>query len=205
MKKVLKVVAVIVAALVLLLGYGVYLSLTKELPPEIVIDGKEFSTGDTIQDLLDAGFVIGNADREVYDVEQLEEIKGKTYSAEFFYVGKEGKKGEFEDTGIIVSLYNDSAVGCSFSQGKIYSFRYYLNSEDKSGKVTINGIDFSGMDKKEAVAAFEEKEMSFDEEKKEKFFNGESASLYVDSKDYFYILKEENGELYTIEVEKNIY
>ena len=72
-------------------------------------------------------------------------------------------------------------------------------------KVTINGIDFSGMDKKEAVAAFEEKEMSFDEEKKEKFFNGESASLYVDSKDYFYILKEENGELYTIEVEKNIY
>ena len=39
MKKVLKVVAVIVAALVLLLGYGVYLSLTKELNGDLVLVG----------------------------------------------------------------------------------------------------------------------------------------------------------------------
>ena len=39
MKKVLKVVAGIVAALVLLLGYGVYLSLTKELNGDLVLVG----------------------------------------------------------------------------------------------------------------------------------------------------------------------
>lgn len=205
MKKFLKGAGVVVIVLAALLVYGIYLSNTKDLPPEIVIDGKEFSTGDTVQDLLDAGFLIGNIEKDAYDVEKLEDIKGKTYSAEFYCIGKEGKKGAFEYTGVIVSLYNDSAVGCPFSQGKIYDFRYSTDPEDKTCDVTINGIDFSGMNKEEAVAAFEETGMPFEEDEKEDFFSGERGSLYADTKNYFYILDDYDGELDTIEVKKNLH
>lgn len=67
MKKVLKVVAVIVAALVLLLGYGVYLSLTKELNGDLVLVGFK-------------------------EVEWDEKLNGQSYSYSFVW-----KKGSFVD------------------------------------------------------------------------------------------------------------
>lgn len=123
MKKFLKVIVIGVVIIVVAFVYHLYLGMKGDLPPDIVIDGKEFSTDDTVQDLLDAGFLIGNVKKEAYDIEKMEDIKGKTYSSDFYYIGKKGTNGKFEYTGIIISVYNNSMVGCSFAEGKIYDFR----------------------------------------------------------------------------------
>lgn len=76
--------------------------------------------------------------------------------------------------------------------------------EDRACDVTINGINFSGMNKEEAVSAFEENKISFDVDKKKKFLDGLSSSLYADTYNYFYILDENEEQLYEIEVKKRL-
>lgn len=206
-KERLQKIVIGVIVVVAVIGYGVYMRMTGATAPKVVIDGKEFSTDDKVQDLLDAGFLISkDYGKTACDTEKLADIEGKTYTSEWYYVGIKGEQDNYEYTGIKFSVYNTSVNSTSFNNSAIYEYIYEVDLEEKPCTVTVNGIDFSGMSKEEAVAAFEENKLSFDEDDKEEFLQSEDGvSLYGKPKNYFYILVQEEGKLSEVDVKKNIH
>ena len=70
----------------------------------------------------------------------------------------------------------------------------------------VNGIDFCGMDKEAAVAAFEELGVKFDKDDKEEFLSGEIGILIGKSGDFFFTLEDdyEKKVIEKVEVELKV-
>lgn len=72
--------------------------------------------------------------------------------------------------------------------------------------VLINGIDFAGLSKGEAIVALEELGVKFEAEDKEEFMNGESHIIFGKSGDYSYIIETDIHEdvVTNIEAKRNV-
>jgi len=193
----------IFVGIVIIIGVIYMLKLVK---PEVTINGEKLKVGMKVQDLVDAGFSVGltmNGGGGL-NLDVQPKVPGESYSSKSYYIFAEDEYGRAEYTGVSFSVYNRNTNACDFEDSKIYRFDYMLGSKFEERDVLINGIDFTGMDKEDAIHAFEEKGVKFDKDEKEEFLSGKIGILIGKSGDYYFKLQEDyyiNSQIGSVEVE----
>ena len=189
-------------------GMFIYNRSIGNVAPKVVIDGVELTTSMTVQDLVDAGFEIRLSSNSYtsLSVEGHEKIPGESYTSTIYYLFKETNNGVYRCTNVNFSVYNPSVNAADFAQSRVYRYVYYTDMSEDKFEVTINGVDFEGMTSEEAVAAFEETGLAFEEEDKQEFLSGEFSRLTGKPRDFYYRLSQdyEGMMLESVEVEKHI-
>lgn len=209
-KKREKLFGVFLCVVIVAVGAGmfIYNRLIGDMAPKVVINGVELSTDATVQEIVDAGFQIGlsSVGEAGLDIDKQMQIPGESYTSERYYIYVQNDYGLWECTDVSFSVYNASVNSVDFAKSKIYSYKYYTAGTAGTCKVTINGVDFKGMNQEEAVSAFEEAGISFGADDKEDFLTGELPSLYGKPKTYSYILTQdyEKINLEWVEVRKKV-
>ena len=156
--------------------------------PEVTINGKTLKPGMTVQELVGQGFTLStsSAGEGSVNIATEKQIPGEKYSTTPYYMFVNG-----EDTNVNFRVYNKDVNSCAFKDSKIYSFTYHAGVKFNKAKVLVNGIDFCGMDKEAAVAAFEELGVKFDKDDKEEFLSGEIGILIGKSGDFSFTLEDD--------------
>ncbi len=170
--------------------------------PEVTIDGKTLKVGMKVQDLVDAGFSVGTSFTGFggADLDAQSKVPGESYSTKRYYVFLDG-----EYTNVDFMVYNSKVDSCDFKESRIYSFSFGIYKFSEVD-VLVNGIDLDGMKKEDAVLAFEEKGIKFDEKDKEEFFSGESSIIFGKSGDYSFMLESdyEKKGIESVEVKRKL-
>ncbi len=175
------VVAVVVIA-------AIYLK--NQVKPEVSINGQTLRVGMTVQDLVDAGFSVGISmtGSGGLNLDVQPQVPGEKYSSTSYYIFKDG-----EYTNVAFSVYNRSVNSCDFKDSKIYSFYFYSGFNFADTEVLVNGISVGGMDKEEALQAFEKLGVKFDKEDKEEFLSGEFGFIIGKSGEYSFELETDDA------------
>ncbi len=82
---------------------------------------------------------------------------------------------------------------CDFEDSRIYSFSYNSRFKLSDTEVLVNGINVGGMEKEEALLAFEKLGVKFDDDNKEEFLNGEYGFIIGKSGDYSFELETDDA------------
>lgn len=177
---VLVVVVVVIAAI----------HLKSQVKPEVSIDGHNLRVGMTVQDLVEAGFSVGISitGSGGLNLDVQPQVPGETYSSKSYYIFKNG-----EYTDVDFSVYNASVNSCDFKDSKIYSFSFNSRFKFNDTEVLVNGIDVGGMDKEEALSAFEKLGVKFDKDDKEEFLSGERGFIIGKSGEYSFELETDDA------------
>ena len=154
--------------------------------PQVTINGKELHTGMTVGELVEEGLSISysSSGKKALNIATEAKVPGEKYTTTPYYIMSKG-----EVTNVSFRVYNSDVNACSFRESKIYSFNYHAGNKFGEAEVLINGIDFGGMSKEEAVEAFEELGVKFDKDDKEEFLNGEKGILIGKSGDFYFTLE----------------
>lgn len=170
-------------------AFAVYNMLT-QVRPELTINGQLVRVGMTVQDLTDAGFSVGlsMSGRGGLDLDVQPKVPGESYSSTSYYIFKDG-----EYTNVSFSVCNKKVDSCNFKDSRVYAFSYYSRFNFSDTKVLVNGVDVGGMDKKEALAAFEKLGIKFDGDDKDEFLNTDYGFIIGKSGDYSYELETDDA------------
>ena len=185
------------------LGVGYFFYMKGMVKPVVSINGTEVTVDMTVQELVSKGFSVGDSisGKGDMNLSAQPQIPGESYTSTFYYVYKNG-----EYTNVVFHVYNAGVNSVNLPDSKIYEFRY--NPSDKSAKtsVLINGIDFSGLDKAESVAALEELGIKFKASDKDEFISGDKNIIFGDSGNYSYMLETdtEGNTVRNIEVKRKV-
>lgn len=135
----------------------------------------------TVQELTDAGFSVGISmtGSGGLDLDAQPQVPGEKYSSTSYYIFKDGKY-----TNVDFSVYNKSVNSCDFKDSRIYAFSFSSRFKFSDTEVLVNGIDVGGMEKEEALLAFEKLGVKFDADDKEEFLSGEFGFIIGKSGDY---------------------
>lgn len=161
-----------------------------QVKPEVTIDGQTLMVGMTVQELTDAGFTVGisMSGSGGLDLDVQPQVPGEKYSSTPYYIFKDG-----EFTGVDFSVYNKNVNSCDFKDSRIYYFSLNSHFIPSDAEVLINGIDVSGMEKEEALLAFEELGVKFDDDDKEEILNGDYGFIIGNSGDYSFELETDDA------------
>ncbi len=176
--------------------------------PSVKINGTELKVNMTVQELVDAGFAIddsiaGNGDM---DLDAQPDIPGESYTSAFYYVYAKDQNGYYAYTNIVFHVFNKDVNSVEFKNSQIYAYRYDPHYDTGKFSVLINGIEFAGKSKEEALLAFEELGVKFDSADKEEFLSGASHIIFGKSGDFSYIIETDYNEdiVTNIEVKRNV-
>ena len=202
----------LVEVVMLLLFVGViagYIFYTKGMvKPVVSVNGTELTVGMTVQELVDAGFTVGDSIVGSGDLnlDAQPQIPGESYTSVFYYVYTKDQNGFEEYANVVFHVYNESVNSVDFKDSRIYAFRYDPSYDFGKTSVLVNGIDFAGLDKAEAVAALEEIGIKFDAGKKDEFLNGGSHIVFGKSGDYSYMIETDTqgDTVVNIEAKRNV-
>lgn len=162
----------------------------------------------TVQELIDAGFVVDDSmsGRGDMNIDNQPKIPGESYTSKFYYLFVPDEYGYYKYANIVFHVYNKSVNAVEFKDSKVYAYRYDPSYALSGASVLINDIDFTDMNKEEAISAFEELVIKFDSDEKEEFMNNERHIIFGESGDYSYIIETDyDGETITnIEVNLDI-
>ncbi|MBQ8194304.1 MAG: hypothetical protein IJZ47_02960 [Oscillospiraceae bacterium] len=167
------------------------INLLNQVKPEVSIDGQTLSVGMTVQELTDAGFSVGISMKGSggLDLDAQPQVPGEKYSSTSYYIFKDG-----EYTNVDFSVYNKSVNSCDFKDSRIYAFSFSSRLNFSDTEVSINGIDVGGMEKEEALLAFEKLGVKFDNDDKEEFLSGEYGFIIGKSGDYSFELETDDDK-----------
>ncbi len=190
-------IAVVVVAVIA----AVYL--LNQVKPEVSIDGQTLRVGMTVQELTDAGFSVGISitGSGGLDLDSQPQVPGEKYSSTSYYIFKDG-----EYTNVDFSVYNKSVNSCDFKDSRIYAFSFSSRFNFSDTEVSVNGIDVGGMEKEEALLAFEKLGVKFDSDDKEEFLSGEYGFIIGKSGDYSFELEtdDDNEVIESIRVKQRV-
>lgn len=190
-------IAVVVVAVIA----AVYL--LNQVKPEVTIDGQTLRVGMTVQELTDAGFSVGISitGSGGLDLDSQPQVPGEKYSSTSYYIFKDG-----EYTNVDFSVYNKSVNSCDFKDSRIYAFSFSSRFNFSDTEVSVNGIDVGGMEKEEALLAFEKLGVKFDSDDKEEFLSGEYGFIIGKSGDYSFELEtdDDNEVIESIRVKQRV-
>ncbi len=177
--------------------------LLNQVKPEVTIDGQTLGVGMTVQELTDAGFTVGISvkGRGDLDLDSQPQVPGETYSSTSYYIFKDG-----EYTNVDFSVYNKSVNSCDFQDSRIYAFSFSSRYSFSDTEVSVNGIDVGGMEKEEALLAFEKLGVKFDNDDKEEFLSGDYGFIIGKSGDYSFELEADDDDevIESIRVKKRL-
>lgn len=189
-KKQNKLFEVIFAIIVIVVLAIAVINMLNRVKPEVSIDDQTLSVGMTVQELIDAGFSVGISmtGSGDLDLDAQPQVPGEKYSSTAYCIFKDG-----EYTNVDFSVYNKSVNSCDFKDSRIYAFSYRSRLKFSDAEVLINGIDVGGMEKEEALIAFEELGVTFDDDDKEEFLSGEYGFIIGKSSEYSFELETDDN------------
>lgn len=187
---------------------GAFIYWKSLVKPCITVNGEEIKIHMTVQELVDAGYaiddsIVGSGD---LDISKVSDIPGESYSSKSYYLYVENEFGWYDYANISFRVYNKDVNSAEFKDCKVYSYQYDPSYRFNETSILINDIDFVGMDKEDAVLAFEELGVKFDADDKEEFLSGEATSIIGKSGSYhFYIVTDVDRVTITkIEIRYNV-
>ena len=190
------------------LAVGYFFYVKGMVKPIVSINGTELTVNMTVQELLDAGFTVGDSivGSGDLDLDAQPQIPGESYTSAFYYVYTKDQNGYDEYANIVFHVFNKDVNSVDFKDSQIYAYRYDPSFELSKATVLINGIDFAGLSKGEAIVALEELGVKFEAEDKEEFMNGENHIIFGKSGDYSYIIETDIHEdvVTNIEAKRNV-
>lgn len=181
------VFSVVVVAVVVIAA----INMINQVKPEISIGGQTLRTGMTVQELTDAGFTVGISmtGSGGLNLDVQPQVPGEKYSSTPYYIFKDG-----EYTNVDFSVYNKDVNSCDFKDSRIYSFSFSSRFNFSNTEVLVNGIKVGGMEKEEALAAFEKLGVKFDSDDKEELLSGERGFIIGKSGEYSFELETDDAK-----------
>lgn len=158
------------------------------IKPDVQINGTRISMRNTVQDLLDAGFVLCNDKGHVSkDLDWTVNAK-EVYNYDY-YIGIPTKSGSdyCYCSGVKITVANFNNVKKDFKDCTILAITYYPGSQDDFGvEVLIHGEDLSEADFDTWVDFFEQTGYPFEKDELEGFRRGDRLSVYEKKGAYKY-------------------
>ena len=190
-KKQNKLFNIILGVVIVAVAAVAAINMLNQVRPEISIDGKTLSVGMTVQELTDAGFSVGisMSGSGGLDLDAQAKVPGEKYSSTPYYIFKDG-----EYTNASFSVYNKSVNACDFKDSRIYYFSFSSRYNFSDTEVLVNGIDVGGMEKEEALLAFEKLGVKFDSDDKDEFLNSDYGFIIGKSGDYSFELNADDDK-----------
>lgn len=137
-----KITTVVIVALIIFSGIYLFWEYFLGVKPDIKINGTKVSIGDSVQDLLDNGFVLCDFNGKVRkDLDFT--LTGKQIYNTKYYIGVPYYSGGSysHSTGVAITVANFNNSKKSFEDCTIYQMAYYPNSQDGGVEVLVNGED----------------------------------------------------------------
>lgn len=189
-KKQNKLFSIIFSVVVVVVGVIAVINLINQVKPEVSVDGQTLRVGMTVQELTDAGFSVGISmtGSGGLNLDVQPQVPGEKYSSTPYYIFKDGKY-----TNVSFSVYNKNVNSCDFKDSRIYSFSFNSGYKFSDTEVLVNGINVGGMEKEEALLAFEKLGVKFDDDDKEEFLNGEYGFIIGKSGEYSFELETDDA------------
>ncbi len=185
-------------------GVGAFFYLKGVVKPVVSINGTELTVGMTVQELVDAGFTVGDSISSGgnMNLDAQPQIPGESYTSTFYYVYTRDQ----QYANVVFHVYNKSVNSVDFKDSRIYAYRYDPSFTLSKASVQVNGIDFVGLSAEEAIAKLEELGIKFKAAEKEELISGERHIVFGDSGDYSYVIETDisDGSVTNIEAKLNV-
>ncbi|MBQ8527814.1 MAG: hypothetical protein IJ429_05000 [Lachnospiraceae bacterium] len=189
-------------------GVGAFFYIKGLVKPVVSINGTELKVNMTVQELVDAGFTVDDSisGKGDMDLDAQPQIPGESYTSTFYYVYAKDQNGYSDYANVVFHVFNADVNSVDFKDSQIYAFRYDPSFQFSKASVLVNGIDFVGLSKEEAIAAFEELGVKFEAAKKDEFLKDESHIIFGKSGDYSYVIETDihDGSVVNIEVKRKV-
>lgn len=190
-KKQNKLFSVILSAVIIIVAAFAAIKMITQLKPEISVDGAILGIGMTVQELTEAGFSVGikMSGNGGLNLDAQPQVPAQKYITDTFYLYKDG-----EYTNVSFRVYNNKKNSCDFKDSRVFSYSFNSRFNFSETKVLVNGIDVGGMDKEDALNAFEELGVKFDNAEKEEILSGEFGFIIGKSGEYSFELETDDAK-----------
>ena len=176
--------------------------------PVVAIGGTEVTVDMTVQELINAGFSVGDSISGSGDMNLATQpqIPGESYTSTFYYVYAKDSNGRNEYANVVYHVYNKNVNSVDFKDSQIYAYRYDPSFTFSKASVLVNGIDFVGLGAEDAITKLEELGIKFDKKDKEELLSGERHIIFGDSGDYSYVIETDisDGHVTNVEAKLNV-
>lgn len=146
--------------------------------PDVKIDGTKISMRSTVQDLLDAGFVLCSIDGKISNNGDAS-IKGKEIYNIDYYIGVpiEFSSAYCESSGVKITLANFDSSTKQLKDCAIYQMGYYPSLQKNSVEVLIGGENLKDANLDEWMDFFEKAEYPFKKTEMDEVRRGDRGLL----------------------------
>lgn len=154
----------------------------RQVRPEVSINGQKIWVGMTVQELVDEGFLVGLTayEGDIVNLDAQPQVPGETHNPKHYHVYKDE-----EFMLVDFSVSNTDVNSCEFADSKIYTIHFNPGLDFSSDiELLVNGINVGGMEKEEALNAFERLGVKFDREEKEEYLSGKNGFVVGRSGEY---------------------
>ncbi len=175
-----KIFNIVLIALIIFSGIYFIWNNFMGVQPDIKINGTQISMSDSLQDILDAGFVLCSEDGRISDyAESTLPVPGKQVDNFGYYIGipQEGDDFYCYCSGIKITLANFSSSKSPVGDCAIYKMDYYPGEQSYAVDILVNGKDMKNADIDAWADFFEETGYPFTKEDLDKFRSGDKDSL----------------------------
>lgn len=137
-----KITTAIIVALIIFSGIYLFWEYFLGVKPDIKINDTKISVRNSVQDLLDNGFVLCDFNGRVHNDLDFT-LTGKQIYNTKYYIGVPFYSGGSycHSTGVEITVANFDSSKKSFEDCTIYQMTYYPNSQDDDVEVLVNGED----------------------------------------------------------------
>lgn len=174
-----KITTAIIVALIIFSGIYLFWDNFMGVQPDIKINDTQISMRNTVQDLLDTGFVLCDNQGKIMNPLDLT-LTGKQIYNTDYYIGVPHESGSSycDSSGVAITVANFDSSGKKFKDCAIYKMAYYPHNQDSVVKVLVNGEDLSAASFDDWLEFFEKAGYPFKKDDLEKFRRGDKQSLY---------------------------
>ncbi len=174
-----KITMAIIAALIIFSGIYLFWDNFMGVQPDIKIDDTQISMRNTVQDLLDKGFVLCDNHGSVKDSLDFTLTAKQIYNTEYYIgVPREGGSLFCDCSGVAIAVANFDSSSKKFRDCAIYQMAYYPHNQDSIVKVLVNGEDLRDASIDAWLEFFEKVGYPFKKEDLDEFRRGDTQFLY---------------------------
>ena len=170
---------IIILVIAAIAGGGYYLVTNYLLAPHhsVTVNDKEIEMKNSVQTLIDEGFVLCNVTGKIsYDALDMN-VKAKEICSMTYFIGTADSASSAKCSGVQITVANFSNSDQTFAQCSIYEIKYEPKFQDDGITVKIDGTEMKSATIEEWVAFLKEKDFPFSTRDYEDLSSGHA--LYV--------------------------
>lgn len=174
-----KITTIIIVALIIFSGIYLFWDNFMGVQPDIKINDTQISMRNTVQDLLDKGFVLCDKNGSVKDPLEMTLTTRQIYNTDYYIGVPRESGGSFcKPSGVAITVANFGSSSAKFKDCSIYEMTYYPHNQDIYVNVLVNGEDLREASIDDWLDFFEKVGYPFKKEDLDKFRRGDRESLY---------------------------